>query len=190
MRLFASKLSASHGETHASVVVHRGRLVAERYADGKGRNTPFCSWSMAKSITHALVGVLVREGKLAVDDLAPVPEWRGAGDARSDIRIEHLLRMVDGLDFDEDYVDTEVSHVIEMLFGSGKQDVAAYAIARPAPRHHSTTTTRHVLSLPNSRPEPHARVHDLRDWITETACISLLAASRRKQESRFVMRFH
>jgi CubicO group peptidase (beta-lactamase class C family) len=85
---------------------------------------------MAKSMLHATIGLLVGDGRLRVDDPAPVPAWQG--DARAAITIEHLLAMRDGLDFAEDYVDARASDVIEMLFGSGLDDVAAYAIGRPA----------------------------------------------------------
>ncbi len=122
------------GETHAVVVIHRGELVAERYGEDKGPDTTLISWSMAKSILHALVGVLVREGRLDVHAPAPVAAWRGADDARGAITTEHLLRMVDGLDFIEDYVESGASNVIDMLFGAGKADVAAYAEALP-PAH-------------------------------------------------------
>ena len=126
--------------THAVVVVHRGRLVAERYggelqawgdqpAVPVERSTPLLSWSMAKSMLHAVYGMLVLDGLVSVDDPAPVPEW--SDDDRRAITIEHLLEMRDGLAFAEDYVDAGVSDVFEMLFGSGSQDVAAYAVARP-----------------------------------------------------------
>lgn len=130
-RLFAMSARETTGETHALVLIHRGQLVAERYSPEHTRRSPLCSWSMAKSITHALLGVLVREGRLGLRDPAPVPEWQDAGDPRAAIEIEHLLRMCDGLEFNEDYVDERVSHVIEMLFGEGKDDVVGYAVARP-----------------------------------------------------------
>ena len=133
-RLFAASARTSTGETHALLLVHGGKLVAERYSAEHSRRSSFCSWSMAKSITHALVGTLVRDGKLRVEEPAPVPEWQGEGDPRGKISLEQLLRMVDGLEFEEDYVDRGVSHVIEMLFGAGKDDVVAYAVARP-PAH-------------------------------------------------------
>jgi len=130
-RAFAVPPPAEIGETHALLVVHRGAVVVERYWPEAGPDTTLISWSMAKSITHALVGVLVREGRLDVNAPAAVPEWRGAGDPRGAIALEHLLRMCDGLDFCEEYVDDGVSHVIEMLFREGKDDVAAYSAARP-----------------------------------------------------------
>lgn len=129
--LFTEPPAQDRGRSKALVVIQRGALVAERYGVEGGRDAPLCSWSMAKSITHALVGVLVREGRLDVHAPAPVPEWQGADDPRRAITTEHLLRMCDGLDFNEDYVDRGISNVIDMLFQSGKPDVAGYTAARP-----------------------------------------------------------
>ena len=84
---------------------------------------------MAKSMTHALVGFLVRDGLIDIDAPAAVPEWRD--DERSGITFRHLLEMRSGLEWVEDYVDGERSHVIDMLFGAGKDDHAAYAAALP-----------------------------------------------------------
>jgi CubicO group peptidase (beta-lactamase class C family) len=131
-RLFAAGAESRSGETQALLVVHRGELVAERYDAERDRDTTLISWSMAKSILHALVGILVREGRLAVDAPAAVPGWQEPGDPRAAITLDHLLRMVDGLDFVEDYVDEGASNVIDMLFGGGKADVAGYAEALPA----------------------------------------------------------
>jgi CubicO group peptidase (beta-lactamase class C family) len=119
------------GETHALLVVHRGAIVAEGYDSGNGVDSTLVSWSMAKSITHAWVGLLRRDGKLDVAAPAPVPEWQGEGDPRGVVTLEQLLRMVDGLDFLEDYVEGDVSNVIDMLFGRGKDDVAGYAARQP-----------------------------------------------------------
>ena len=126
--------------TRAAVVVHRGRLVAERYAGETdawgdepkpiGSSTPLISWSMAKSMLHAVVGMLVGEERLDPDAPAPVPQW-GSGDPRAAITLQQLLEMRDGLDFAEDYDDAGASHVIEMLFGSGIADTAAFAAGRP-----------------------------------------------------------
>ena len=115
--------------TLAVLVVHRGKVVAEAYGPDTQATTPLISWSMAKSITHALVGIATGDGLLEVNDPAPVQQWRG--DARSTITLQHLLDMRSGLSWIEDYVDGDASDVIEMLFGSGKDDNAAYAIARP-----------------------------------------------------------
>src|SRR5688500_18224603 len=109
--------------TLAVLVVHRGDVVAERYAPGVDAGTTLISWSMAKSILHAAVGILVGMDRLDLEVAAPVPRWRGDGDPRGAITLEHLLTMRDGLAFVEDYVDDTVSDVIEMLFGAGRADV-------------------------------------------------------------------
>ncbi len=90
---------ASHN-TRALVVVQGGRIVAERYAEGFGPHTPQISWSQGKSLAAALIGVLVEEGALSVDQPAPVEEWHAdPADPRRRIRILDLLRMSSGLDF-------------------------------------------------------------------------------------------
>ncbi len=137
--LFADE--ARYGTTYAALVVQHGERLAERYGgalthfDGPdepvGPDTNLLSWSIAKSVLHAAVGVLVGEGRLVLDAPAPVPEWSGADDARHAIRLEDLLCMRDGLDFVEDYVDAGRSDVIEMLFGAGQHDVASFAANRP-----------------------------------------------------------
>ncbi len=115
--------------TRALVVVHRGRIVAERYAQGFDRQTPLLGWSMTKSALNALVGIRVRQGKLSVHDQKLLPEWSSAGDPRSRIALDHLLRMSGGLAFSEDYDDI-LSDVITMLFTKG--DKAGFAAARQA----------------------------------------------------------
>jgi CubicO group peptidase (beta-lactamase class C family) len=127
------------GTTYAVAVVHEARLLLERYGgalehwDGEAEpvepTTRLLSWSMAKSVLHAAVGILVGDGRLDLDAPAPVPAW--ADDDRSAITLDHLLAMRDGLDFAEDYEDFEGSDVIAMLFGDGQHDVAAYAEDRP-----------------------------------------------------------
>lgn len=107
----------------AVVVVHRGRLVAERYADGYGPATPMLSWSMAKSVIAALVGIAAGEGRLDLRAPAPVPEWRSPGDPRGAITLDALLRMSSGLAFDERY--GAVNEVSRMLFTA--PDTGAFA---------------------------------------------------------------
>ena len=140
---FGNDPAPGFGASHAAVVVHQGRIVAERYGPGTSPETPLLSWSMAKSVTHSLVGILVDEGRLDLDRPAPVPAWQtDPADPRARITLRHLLRMVDGLDFNEEYTIDEASesqspedpgwsHCIDMLFGSGTDDVAGYTIARP-----------------------------------------------------------
>ena len=128
---FAEPQPATTVQTNALLIVHRGRLVAERYAPGIGREDAQPSWSMAKSMLHAAVGVLVRDGTLDVRAPAPVPEWQAAGDPRAAITLDALLHMTSGLRFREDYVDEQVSDVIQMLFRQGAEDMAAFAASFP-----------------------------------------------------------
>lgn len=128
-------------ETYAVVIVHRGRLVFERYGgllpqwDKPGKpvvqETPLLSWSMAKSMLHAVVGMLVEEGTLSLDDPAPVALWADTDDPRHAITLQQLLEMRDGLDFLEEYEDPEHSDILQMLFGTGQKDMATFAADRP-----------------------------------------------------------
>jgi len=86
--------------TRGVIAVFRGKIVAERYAPGWGPYTPQISWSMGKSIASTLIGVLVQQGMLALDQPAPVPSWQHVGDPRRAIRMRDLLNMSSGLDFD------------------------------------------------------------------------------------------
>ena len=88
-------------KTKAVVVVHDGQVIAERYAAGIGIDTPLLGFSMTKSVVNALIGVLTLQGLVTPSMPAPIPEWRGAGDPRREIEIEHLMRMTSGLDLDE-----------------------------------------------------------------------------------------
>lgn len=96
--------------TRGLVVVYRGKILAERYADGWGPRTPQISWSMGKSIASALTGVMVERGHYGLDDPAPVDEWQGERDPRRGIRIRDLLRMSSGLDFDNFGLDPDASY--------------------------------------------------------------------------------
>jgi len=123
----------THGETHALLVQYKGEMLYEaygsRYATPCGPNSTHISWSMAKSMTHALLGMLVKEGLVDVTDRAPVAEWHGS--PREAITWQDLLEMRSGLEWVEDYVDGEKSHVIDMLFGKGVSNHGAYAAALP-----------------------------------------------------------
>ncbi|GBD31663.1 6-aminohexanoate-dimer hydrolase [bacterium HR33] len=120
--------------TRGIAVVYRGKIVAERYAPGWGPYTPQISWSMGKSIAATLIGVLVQDGLLSLEQPAPVPEWQGLRDPRREIRIRDLLRMSSGLDFDNFGLDPENSYNaanehFRIYFDA--LDVAAHAIHQP-----------------------------------------------------------
>ncbi len=127
------------GDTYAVVLIHRGRLVYERYDNALPSfiheptpvdvDTPLLSWSMAKSMLHFLVGTLVDEGRLDPSAPAGIAAWEN--DERSTITLGDLLAMRDGLNFAEEYSVDTPSNVVEMLFGEGQHDMAAYAASRP-----------------------------------------------------------
>jgi CubicO group peptidase (beta-lactamase class C family) len=113
--------------TKAVVVLHDGRLIAERYAPGYGPDTPIYAHSLTKSVVNALVGILVREGKLQLDQPAPIATWRPSSDPHHAITIDQLLRMDSGLPFDE--TDGALSPMTRMLFL--ERDMAGYAARMP-----------------------------------------------------------
>jgi CubicO group peptidase (beta-lactamase class C family) len=114
--------------TRAVIVVYKGRIIAEKYAPGFGPDTQLIGWSMTKSVTHALVGLMVKDGKLDIHERAPVPEWSDPEDPRYAITLDQLLRMSSGLKFDETYGDYN-SDVVQMLYS--KADAGAYAASLP-----------------------------------------------------------
>ena len=125
---FAEPGVDSTRRTRGIVVAWNGHIVAEHYAKGFDATTPQLGWSMTKSVTNALVGTLVKQGRLAADRPADVPEWKGAGDPRSAIRLDDLMRMSSGLAFDETYTGV-ASDVAKDLFMA--DDAGAYAASLP-----------------------------------------------------------
>ncbi|MGE3314220.1 MAG: serine hydrolase domain-containing protein [Planctomycetaceae bacterium] len=94
---FAEPARPPFRQTKAVIVVHDGRVIAERYAPGCELKTRLLGYSDSKSVMSALVGILVRQGRLSVDSPAPVKEWADPDDPRHGITIDHLLRMTAGL---------------------------------------------------------------------------------------------
>jgi CubicO group peptidase (beta-lactamase class C family) len=113
--------------SRAVVILYNGQLIAEKYADGFTSGTKLAGWSMTKTVTGALIGILVKEGKLIVDEPAPVPEWSSAKDPRHYITIANLLQQRSGLDFEEIY--SKSSDATRMLFQ--KADMGGYTASRP-----------------------------------------------------------
>ena len=88
------------GLTASFVAVYQGQIIGERYAQGAGKNTQLESWSMGKSVTATLLGVLAQQGHVGLHDPAPVELWHtNSEDPRSRIKISDLLRMSSGLRF-------------------------------------------------------------------------------------------
>lgn len=127
-RAFAENPSPPYRATKAVVILHDGKVIAERYAPGYGVDTPLIGWSMTKSVTGALIGILVRQGKLAMDAPAPVHEWSDPKDPRHAITPDNMLRMASGIDFGQSlYSDwtTAFDPTAQMIFA--KPDMAAFA---------------------------------------------------------------
>ncbi|MFT3750918.1 MAG: serine hydrolase [Agriterribacter sp.] len=111
--------------TRAIVIVHNGKLVAEKYAPGFSYSTVMPTWSANKSITGCLIGILVKQGKLNIDAPAPVPQW--AGTTKASITIKQLLQQTSGLDYHENYLYPSEATI--MLFKKG--NMANYAEGLP-----------------------------------------------------------
>jgi len=119
------------GETRAVVIIQHGKLVSERYMPGYSADTPLLSWSMAKSITQAMVGIAVRRGLVDIDKPMGNPHWP-ASDPRAQIPWRNWINMIDGQDYHEIGVaDQTRSDAAKMLYGPGRRDVAAYSAALP-----------------------------------------------------------
>ncbi len=111
--------------TRAVVVVHQGRLVTERYADGFTADTRQLGWSMTKSVTNLMAGRLVQQGRLSLSEKGLRPEWT---DERADITVEQLLRMTSGLAWDETYaLGTPITRMLYL-----EEDMGGYAASLPA----------------------------------------------------------
>jgi len=131
-------LDAAFGDpaalTAAFLVVHKGRIVAERYAPGITKDTQLESWSMGKSILSTLFSLLVKDGTYTLDQPAPVPLWRAPGDPRSAIRNVDLLRMSAGLKFvgNQEPNRTGAPAVLDHYYiYTGAVDAYEYSITRP-----------------------------------------------------------
>lgn len=122
---------ADSAETRAVLVLQDGQIVAERYSPGYSKDTRFVSWSMAKSVTGVLIGLLVADGRLRMDESVPVPVWQRPGDPRGEITLRQLLQMRSGLRHTEAGDPVYRSDEVRMLFLDGRDSMAAYAEAQP-----------------------------------------------------------
>jgi CubicO group peptidase (beta-lactamase class C family) len=114
-----------NGNAYAFIVVHKNTLVTEQYRQGFNARTRFLSWSIAKSVTNALAGIMARDGLLDIHQKAGIPGWRM--DARNKITINDLMQMQSGLKWNEEYGNR--SDVTLMLYNSN--DYAGFAAQKP-----------------------------------------------------------
>jgi hypothetical protein len=98
--------------TRSVIVIYKNKIIAEKYADGFNKNSRILGWSMTKSITGTLFGILQKQGKFDIIKPAPIAEWKS--DERSKITTNDLLHMNSGLEWEEDY--GKISDVTKMLF--------------------------------------------------------------------------
>lgn len=137
--------------TRAVLVVYKDQIIAEAYAPGFNKASRLLGWSMTKSITATLFGILQKQGKLDINAPAPVAEWEN--DARKNITIHNLLQMNSGLAWDENY--NEISDVTKMLFQ--ESDMSQSQINKP------------LISKPNEH------------WYYSSGTTNLLSGILRKQ---------
>jgi len=120
------------GFTAAFVVVHNGRIVAERYGAGANKDMQLESWSMGKSIVGTLIGLLVQQGALKLEDPAPVPEWhKTPDDPRAKIRVIDLMRMSSGIRFSRGSPEDIPGYHDHDLGYTGALDAFWWATTRP-----------------------------------------------------------
>lgn len=124
----------AEGMTAAFVVTYQGRLIGERYGPGITARTPLESWSMGKSLTATLMGILIKQGVYDLWQPAPIPEWQGPGDPRGKIRIADILHMSSGIRIrapqDPDY-DPSGPYPDHLYLYTGGVDSFKYAATRP-----------------------------------------------------------
>ena len=163
------------GETRALVVLSGGHIVAERYGKGYGKTSKLIGWSMSKTITGVMIGMLVSDGRLALDTSPPIPLWQRSGDPRGAITLRQLLQMRSGLRHSEASDPVYESGEVRMLFLDGRDNMAAWAEEQPLEsepgrkwKYSSATTV--ILSdiaarVLTDRLEPEARRQAVSDYL-------------------------
>jgi len=143
-RAFAEADKSTPRNTRAVVVMKDGRVIAERYAEGVGVDTPLLGFSATKSVMSALAGILVRKGALKLHEPVPIAAWQGAGDPRGAITLDHLLRHTAGLALGSSLqasLASALEPVNRMKFM--EPDMAAYAESMPLESAPGTTWNYH-----------------------------------------------
>lgn len=120
------KKGAKNKRTRSVLVIYKDKIIAEKYDTGFDKNSKILGWSMTKSITATLFGILQKQGKLYINKPAPIVEW--ANDEREKITINDLLHMNSGLEWEEDY--TKICDATKMLFQA--EDMSQAQLIKPA----------------------------------------------------------
>ena len=111
--------------TRSVVILHKDHLIMEKYADGFNKDSKILGWSMTKSITATYFGILQYQGKININNPAPIAEW--ANDERSKITLNNLIQMNSGLEWEERY--DKISDATKMLFKS--KDMGQVQLNKP-----------------------------------------------------------
>jgi CubicO group peptidase (beta-lactamase class C family) len=131
--------------TRSVIVIYKNKIIAEKYADGFNKNSRILGWSMTKSITGTLLGILQKQGKFDIMKAAPIAEWKN--DKRSKITTNDLLHMNSGLEWEEDY--SKISDVTKMLFieeDMTKSQINKPLIGKPNSTWNYSSGTTNLLS--------------------------------------------
>jgi len=128
----AIESAMAQGNTRAIIIAYDTLVKWEKYANGFDETTPILGWSMSKSITSTMIGMLVKEGKININEAAPIDEWEN--DDRKNITTKSLLQMNSGLKWTEDYGD--ISEATIMLYEEG--DLGKYALSMPFDKEPNT----------------------------------------------------
>ncbi len=112
--------------TRSLLVIYKDKIIAEKYDTGFDKNSKILGWSMTKSITSAMFGILEKQRKFDIDDPAPIPEWKN--DNRKSITTSDLLHMNSGLQWEEKY--DRICDATEMLFQA--EDMTRSQLEKPA----------------------------------------------------------
>ena len=136
----------AEARVRALVVVKGGEIVYERYHPLDSADEATSSFSVAKSFTSAIVGILIGDERLEIEAPAPVEEWQAEGDPRREITLEDLLRMSSGLAWDESYEAD--SDLFRMLQASHAADVpiSHELVAEPGTEFAYSTGTTAILA--------------------------------------------
>lgn len=152
-------------KTNSFLVIYKNQIIAEKYAEGFDENTRLLGWSMGKSLMSAICGVLNYQGKLNVEDLAPIDAWKN--DARANITISNLLQMNSGLEWLEDY--TKISDVTKMLYQETdmtKSQIHKPLVGKPNETWNYSSGTSNLLSgIIRGKFETHQEYLDF--WYTD-----------------------
>lgn len=143
-KFFEEEDSEKPKNTRAIVVLYKGRLVGEKYANGVNKNTPLLGWSMTKSITSTMAGLMIRDGHFSLSDPAPLSTWKGT--QKEAITYQNLLQMSSGLAFEENYGSySDANKMLWLSDSSGMATIDQPLEADPGEKWYYSSGTTNLL---------------------------------------------